>query len=142
MDRIIDKKIYRIRMRIKMPKLKLLKEVYKETEKEIQNSIMRWLDAKSIFNWPTHRGQIIPARTGISDIIGALPNGRILAIEVKLPSWKPPAEDTKQYKHYLRQKNFIENIKMSNGVAFFASSLGDVKSQLEVVRYPIKEVKP
>ena len=118
-----------------MEKLTLLREVYKLTESEIQRSIERYLNLKGIFNWPTHAGVIIPAHTGVSDIIGALPgNGRIIAIEVKLPGWKPPKEETKAYKHYLKQRDFLENIRKSNGIAFFATSIEDVKSQLEVVQ--------
>ena len=117
-----------------MPKLELLRDVYKLNESEIQKSIERYLNLKGIFNWPTHAGVIIPAHTGVSDIIGAMPNGRIIAIEVKLPGWRPPKEETKAYKHYLRQRNFLENIRRSNGIAFFATSVEEVISQLEVTQ--------
>ena len=126
-----------------MPKLELLREAYKLNETEIQKSISRYLNLKGIFNWPTHAGQIIPAHTGVSDIVGSLPgNGRIIAIEVKLPGWKPPKEETKAYKHYLRQRNFLENIRKSNGIAFFATSVEEVISQLEVTRPLISKMDP
>jgi hypothetical protein len=118
-----------------MIKLKLLRESFVLTEKEIQRSIRRYLDVMKIFNWPSHAGQIIPAATGVPDILGVLPgSGRILAIEVKLPSWKPPSMNSKQFKHYAQQRDFIENINQSNGVAFFASSIEDVESQLMIKR--------
>lgn len=117
-------------------KLKLLREHFEPTEKEIEKSIRRYLDMKGIFNWPSHAGQIIPVSNGISDIIGAMPgNGRILAIEVKLPGWKPPAEGTKRYKHYAEQRDFLENILKSNGIAFFASSVEEVILKLQI-KYP------
>ncbi len=116
-----------------MTKLKLLREAFELTEKEIQRSIRRYLDMRGIFNWPTHAGQIIPVVNGISDIIGALPGScRILAIEVKLPGWKSPVEGTKQYKHYAEQRDFLENIRKSNGVAFFACSVSEVEAELEM----------
>lgn len=116
-----------------MTKLKLLKESFEPTEKEIEKSIRRYLDIRGIFNWPSHAGQIIPVMNGISDIIGALPgSGRILAIEVKRPGWKPPGEESKQYRHYREQREFQENIRKSNGVAFFATSVEDVALKLEI----------
>jgi hypothetical protein len=118
-----------------MTKLKLLKDVYKPTENEIQRSIMRFLDLKGIFNYPTHAGQIIPVQSGVSDIAAILPgSGRSLYIEVKLPGWRTPKEDSKQYKHYRRQCEFQDNVRKSGGVAFFATSVDDVMSQLEVMR--------
>jgi hypothetical protein len=107
----------------------------RQTEKDITRAIREYLDLKKIFNWSSHAGQIIPAQTGVSDILGILPgNGRILAIEVKLPSWNPPNEDTVRFKHYQKQKKFLENIKRSGGIAFFACSVEDVESQLEITR--------
>jgi hypothetical protein len=116
-----------------MTKLKLLKEVYKPKESEIEKSIRKYLSLMKIFNWPTHAGQIIPVSNGVPDILGILPrDGRILGIEVKLPGWKPPSEDSKRYKHYAEQRDFLENIRKSNGVAFFATSVEEVASNLEI----------
>lgn len=116
-------------------KFKSLKDACKPKEAEIEASIRRYLNLCGIFNWPTHAGQIIPVSNGVADIIGAFPrSARILAIEVKLPSWKPPEEGTKRYKHYAEQRDFLENIRKSGGVAFFASSIEDVESQLEISR--------
>jgi len=118
-----------------MERFKLARQAIKIKESDIEKSIRRWLDLKGIFNWPTHAGQIIPAQTGVSDIGAVLPkSGRSLYIEVKLPGWRPPSEDSKRYRHYKRQKDFIESIRKSNGVAFFATSIGEVESQLEIER--------
>ena len=115
-----------------MPKLKLLRDTYKPKESEIRTSIQLWLNMKGIFNWREWQGQF--SVRGVPDIIGILPGGKTLGIEVKLPRWKPPKEGSKQYKHYFEQKQFIENIRKSNGVAFFATSIEDVESQLQIVK--------
>ncbi len=116
-----------------MNNFRLTKQQFEPNEKQTENSIRRYLNMRKIFNWPTHAGQIIPVVNGISDIIGALPgSGRILAIEVKRPGWKPPEEGTKQYKHYREQLEFQDNIKKSNGIAFFASSVEEVALKLQV----------
>ncbi len=63
--------------------------------------------------------------TGMSDIIGVLPNlgsggGQFLAIEVKLPRKLPtPA-----------QVAFIQTIILAGGVAFVAHSVAEVKEKL------------
>lgn len=118
-----------------MEKPKLLKEVYKPKESDIAKSIQRYLDCKGIFNFQTHAGQIIPVMTGISDIIGALPDGKILAIEVKRPGWESPKENSKQYNHYLKQFNFLQNIRRSKGIAFFARSIEEVETGLNDAGY-------
>ena len=125
-----------------MEKLELLRDAYKPNEADIQKSIEYFLGLKGIFCWPTHAGQIIPVSRGISDIIGVLPNGRIIAIEVKLPSWRPPKEGTKAFKHYFKQLEFIEKIRKWHGIAFFASSVEEVKDQLEIVRPPVSRLDP
>ena len=110
---------------LKSHDLPRLKDAFNEktTETEIGRSIRRYLDMKGIFNWPTHAGQIIPARTGISDIIAVLPkSGRILAIETKLPGWKFNPKS----RHELQQRKFLENIRKSGGIAFFATTIDDV----------------
>jgi hypothetical protein len=59
---------------------------------------------------------------GVSDILGILKNtGRFLAIEVKVPGNKPT----------IYQTNFIENVRAHGGIAFVATSLEDVKSELK-----------
>ena len=118
-----------------MTKLKLLKEVYKPKESDIRKDIQKWLNFKCIFNWREWQGQF--SVKGVPDIIGILPNGKILGIEVKLPGWKGP-----RTKHELEQADFHRQIRLSNGVAFFATSVEDVKSQLEIVRYPVSRQDP
>jgi hypothetical protein len=103
-----------------MTKLKLLKEALQPTEKEIKKSIRRFLDMCGIFNWPQWQGQF--SVKGVPDIIGILPSGVILGIEVKRPGGKVRPD----------QVEFIERINRSNGVAFVASSVEEVVMKLRV----------
>lgn len=106
-----------------MPKLKLLRDTYKPKESEIRKEIQRYLDAKGIYNWRQWQGQF--SVRGCPDIIGILPaGGRILGIEVKRPGNEPT----------IAQLAFMESIRKSGGVAFVATSIEDVESQLEIVR--------
>jgi hypothetical protein len=60
---------------------------------------------------------------GVSDILGLLPNGRFLAIEVKSATGR-----ASEY-----QKKFIENVIKNNGVAFIAKSIDEVEEQLKTI---------
>jgi hypothetical protein len=62
---------------------------------------------------------------GVSDILGILPDGTFLAIEVKRA--KPKTYPTKD------QKEFIKNITISGGVAFVARSIDDITKNLKPV---------
>jgi hypothetical protein len=53
---------------------------------------------------------------GIADIIGCFPNGRFLAVEVKLPGNKPTPE----------QLEFLDTVHQKNGIGIVATSLEDV----------------
>lgn len=65
------------------------------------------------------RSKYIPK--GISDILGCLTNGRILAIEVKTAKGIASVE----------QDSFIQKIRDAGGLAFVARSVEDVKHMLE-----------
>ena len=60
---------------------------------------------------------------GLSDVVGQLIDGRFLAIEVKRPSGKV-TED---------QKQFLNRVSSSNGVAFVARSVSDVFCVLDSI---------
>ena len=53
------------------------------SEAQVERDILRYLQLRGIFAWPTHGPRNKPAVPGTPDIIGALPDGRMLAIEVK-----------------------------------------------------------
>lgn len=64
---------------------------------------------------------------GSSDLLGILPDGRFLAIEVKMPNKKPTKEQVK----------FLNWIKEKGGVAFVASSPEDVRKNLNVFDFVV-----
>lgn len=98
------------------------------SEKILQNSILMYLNLSGIFCWQTDStGLYDPIKKtfrsrgkfkikGVSDILGILPDGRFLAIEVKYGKNKTTPE----------QKDFINKIIDRNGIAFVAYSLEDV----------------
>ncbi len=70
----------------------------------------------------------IGALKGVPDILGVLPDGRFLGIEVKSPQGFCSKE----------QIEFIEQASFFGGIAFVAKSLDDVKARL--VDYVVKNL--
>ena len=102
------------------------------TESQIQKSILEWLRWHKFFVWRNNSGmQVLPGKDkyyvvrqgikGSSDIIGILPGGQFLAIEVKRPGNKPTPD----------QDAFMEKINTLGGVAFVAYSIDDVEKKLK-----------
>lgn len=104
-----------------------------QTEKEIETAILRVLEAHRIFAWKNNSTAIYdPVRkvfrksknkyaiNGVSDILGVF-NGQFLAIEVKRPCNKERPE---------HQQNFIDLINKNGGIAFFATSIDEVRDRL------------
>lgn len=102
-------------------------------EKVIENQIMAYLNLKKIYAWknqsvgvwdqnrkifrkPNNKNHI----KGVSDILGILPCGRFLAIEVKSKTGKLSPD----------QVLFIERINSHGGLAFMAQSIEDVENKL------------
>lgn len=98
-------------------------------EQPIQKAILDYLRLRGILAWKNSNvgifnrktGAYIPSHTrGVSDILGVLPGGRFLAIEVKAKYRKPTEE----------QYAFMENINKRGGLAFVAYSIDDVEENL------------
>lgn len=100
------------------------------SEKELENQILDWLAFNKIFAWKNQTvGIYDPTKKvyrmnrsahhlkGVSDILGILPNGRLLAIEVKTPTGVVSPE----------QKAFIEKAQSLGAFSIVARSLEDVK---------------
>lgn len=108
-----------------MPKLK----TPRPSEHETQAAILEYLQrVRGIFCWRNNSGAfkigdrfIRTGKVGSSDIIGILPDGRFLAIEVKAHYGKVSPE----------QQTFIDTINANGGLAFVAFSVGDVMAQLD-----------
>lgn len=102
----------------------------KNKESVYQKAILEYLQYKGIYAWrnqstgifnPKGGGFIPLGKPGVSDILGILPNGRFLAIEVKTPTGK--LSD--------KQSAFIFDINKQGGLAFMAVTIEDVQKHLK-----------
>ena len=99
-------------------------------EKHVQKAILDYLRLKKIFCWKNstvgikkENGSYIPSGfRGVSDILGILPGGRFLAIEVK-------RDRASMQKITVEQFDFLANINQRGGLGFVASSIDDVIKQ-------------
>jgi hypothetical protein len=101
-------------------------------EQTIQRAILEYLNWKHIFCWKNNtagiyvkaRNTYIPSHApGVSDILGILPSGRFLAIEVKSPTGRVSPH----------QQQFIERINAAGGLAFVARSVEEVHAEVEAL---------
>lgn len=104
------------------------------SEKQIENTILHWLNWRGFFCWKTktmgtfdkRSGRYLRGsrlyRTGVSDIIGILDSGKLFAIEVK--SEKGRVQDN--------QKLFLSEIKAKGGLAFIARSVDDIEREFKL----------
>ena len=107
----------------------------KMSESEIQASILQFLMFKNIKAWRNNNGSVYDPTRGIHrsknkwektcgdpvDILGVLPNGLFLAIEVK---------KNEKEKATKGQIEFMNIIAQNGGVSFVAYSIGCVKKHL------------
>jgi len=101
----------------------------RQPESLIKSAILNFLSLKGIFCWINKsQGTWDPARKifrknnsaheikGVADILGIMPDGRLLAIEVKSKTGHLTPE----------QRRFIDAVNNRNGLAFVARSIEDV----------------
>ena len=89
------------------------------TEKEITYDIRQWLRYKGIFHWKVWQGPL--SKNGVSDILGILPGGRLLAVEVK----------TNRGRVSPLQQLFLDAINRKGGLAFVARSVDEVRMEVD-----------
>lgn len=101
--------------------MRIPREISSETA--VQKQILAYLEVRRILVWRNNTrwvrigGRLVQfGMTGASDIIGCLPDGRFLAIEVKRKGEKPTPE----------QLAFLSRVAQAGGVALVAYSLDDV----------------
>lgn len=103
-------------------------------ESDLKRAILDFLKLYGIFAWNTRnvgvydprRGRYIPAPCrGVPDIIGVLPGGRMIAVEVKVGRNKPT----------LWQEVFLQELSSRGALVVVAYSLDDVKRALEAGGY-------
>lgn len=114
--------------------MKNLKALKPALEKDIEKAILQYLEfLPSCFAWKSVTAGYFDTKTksfkkqrnkyainGVSDILGVY-QGKFLAIEVKRPSNKVRNEE---------QNQFINQINLQGGIAFYATSIEDVKKGL------------
>ncbi len=100
-----------------------------QVEQSIQRAILEYLRYRGIFCWKNNtagiyvksRNTYIPSHApGVSDILGILPGGKFLAVEVK-------SEKGRVSPH---QQQFLDEITARGGLAFVARSIEDVEQAL------------
>lgn len=98
-------------------------------ESEVLKNCLEFLKANNIFCWRNNTGAIQKGGrwikfgyNGSSDILGITPDGRFLAVECKKENGGL-LSDT--------QKEFIDKINNSGGVAFVANSLENLQRNLK-----------
>lgn len=127
-------------------------------EAPIQKAILDWLDANNIYCWRQATGGQLAwngedaymrgsVALGMPDILGILPGGLALMIEVKTPKWNPPkpprdydphvplgtgvSQSTmKAWQRYQLQAGRIDTCNALGGVGFFARSLDECIGEL------------
>ncbi|GHT89234.1 hypothetical protein FACS1894137_18170 [Spirochaetia bacterium] len=98
-------------------------------EGRIKAACLRYLERRGLFAWnnPTGAVQVRPGewlhfgKKGSSDILGILPGGRFLAIEVKAKGGSLTPE----------QAAFLERVRGLGGVAIIARSFRDIDTALK-----------
>jgi len=90
-------------------------------ESDITRSIILFPGACGCFCYKHWGGPM--GRKGVADIIGCLPNGRFLAVEVK-------AEKGRVSEH---QEQFIKDVNRAGGLGFVARGISQVREQLAKV---------
>ena len=94
-------------------------------EGDVLKQIKDYLARRGIFFFRCNtgrRGGVSFGIKGAPDIVGILPNGRFLAIEVKSPAGKASEA----------QMSFLSEILQNGGLAFVARSVDDVVRCLEL----------
>lgn len=100
-------------------------------EKEIQKTILEYLNLNGHYCWRNNTGMIFSeykgkkrawyaGMKGSSDILGVAKNGKFIAVEVKGKGNKPS----------LYQQMFLAEVKKRGGYAIVAYSLEDVMKSL------------
>jgi len=97
-------------------------------EGKIKTDCLRYLEKRGFFVWnnPTGTVRIAPdrwihfGRKGSSDIIGVMPDGRFLAVEVKAAHGRLSSE----------QSEFLEKVRGLGGVAVLARSFYELEKAL------------
>lgn len=112
-------------------------------ETDLQRQVMDWLLASGVFCWRQNNGGVFDpvrkkfrrlskyAKAGIPDIVGILPDGRFLGIELKRPPDGKRRPGTLENMLSDNQKDFIRDASNLGALCFVADSLETVKEKLK-----------
>ena len=112
--------------------MKIKAKKKQKPEKQIQNEILEWLEKKGFFCWRNNNIGLFDVYTGkfrrkgkyqvlgVSDILGLMKDGRLIAIEVKSRIGRITEN----------QQNFLDKVNENGGVGFLARSIEDVEKNL------------
>jgi hypothetical protein len=113
-------------------------------EKQLQNLVLDWLASVGVMAWPNaavsvfdpRRGKFRKSnnkhhRNGIPDILGVMPCGRMLGIELKRPPPGKRAEKTLWNMCSEDQQDFIEEASRRGALCFVADSLETVQQRIQ-----------
>ena len=104
-------------------------------ENTIQNQVLQYLKNKGFFVWRNNnhatKGRAFIGNKGIGDIIGVLPCGTFLSIEVK----------TKSGVVSEHQHKFIMDVKAHGGIGLIIRSIDDIQSKLPCTSHCKRLVK-
>jgi hypothetical protein len=91
------------------------------SEQDITRAIRAVLTAHGIWHFKHFSGGFV-GRKGVADILGILPGGKFLAVEVKKPGGRVSPE----------QADFLQEVNAAGGVGFIAYSSQDVITRLRL----------
>jgi len=104
-------------------------------EADVLRQVLDYLALVGIFSWRTNNTGIYdPSKKrfrsfsglrGVSDVLGILNDGRLLAVECKRPGGKLTVE----------QEVFQQQVRDRGGVAFVATSLEELRTGLQGANY-------
>ena len=98
------------------------------TEAATLRACLDYLTLRRVYHWRANQGAIpckggyrrFTGLLGVSDVLGCLPGGRLLAVEVKSPTGRlRPA-----------QAVFLDTVRTLGGLAIVARSVADLESAL------------
>ncbi len=100
------------------------------TESEVLRACLDYLSYRGIFHWRANAAAVplkgggfrrFVGLRGVSDILGVLPGGRMLAVECKRPGCKPSSD----------QDQFLDNVTKLGGVGIWVSSVSELEADLK-----------
>lgn len=102
-------------------------------EIDIVNAIIKYLNYQGFYIFRVNAGMMFTkgkvfrgAPAGVSDIIGITPQGKFIALEVKLPKRKNNVT--------LPQRQFLDTIIKKGGIGDVVDSIEDVKRYIKQTR--------